>query len=205
MCTLDVVNRINHLLSVVTILSAPLRMFLQDEVPEDIKEYIKMKHKTSASNPTQSSSNTTQNIYVGSGTVNTGSAIISNTSSPPSPSLPTPTPPQISTASQTASQTESSLQMQRQILAAGIFIHLLESLSGLSMTLVFARGFIYIRSQSRKDTEHLGVIKNHFSSADLKSMYVETKPAITNGKVDFDQDLYFSVKDTIDNFDEDED
>ncbi|GAA5815430.1 hypothetical protein MFLAVUS_008938 [Mucor flavus] len=67
--------------------------------------------------------------------------------------------------------------------------------------LLASSGILFLQ----KDTEHLSVIKNHFSSADLKSMYVEIKSAITNGKVNFDQDLYFSVKDAIDNFDEDED
>ncbi|CAO3641328.1 unnamed protein product [Mucor hiemalis] len=57
----------------------------------------------------------------------------------------------------------------------------------------------------QKDSEHSGFIKDYFSSADLKSIFVETKSSISHGRVRFNQDLYFSVKDTIDIFEDDED
>jgi hypothetical protein len=50
----------------------------------------------------------------------------------------------------------------------------------------------------QKDNQHRGLIRDHFSSEDLKMMHVATKSEITDGKISFNQDLYFSIKEAID-------
>ena len=50
----------------------------------------------------------------------------------------------------------------------------------------------------QKDNQHQGLIKNHFSTEDLKMIHKATKSEIKSGKISFNQNLYFSVKEAID-------
>ncbi|GAA5804858.1 hypothetical protein HPULCUR_010366 [Helicostylum pulchrum] len=54
----------------------------------------------------------------------------------------------------------------------------------------------------RKDIR--GLIKNYFSTEDLKMMHKATKYEVTSDKISFDQNLYFSIKEAIEKFEEDE-
>lgn len=50
----------------------------------------------------------------------------------------------------------------------------------------------------QKDNQHQGLTKNHFNTEDLKMIQKETKSEITSGKISFNQNLYFSIKEAID-------
>ncbi|KAG2204794.1 hypothetical protein INT47_004069 [Mucor saturninus] len=49
-----------------------------------------------------------------------------------------------------------------------------------------------------------GLIKNYFGTEGLKVIHKATKSEITSGKISFNQNLYFSIKEAIDKFEEDE-
>ncbi|GAA5817020.1 hypothetical protein MFLAVUS_010555 [Mucor flavus] len=89
------------------------------------------------------------------------------------------------------------------------YLEIENSLYDLLITQFFLSCLVYHRALSgilflQKDNQHQGLIKNHFSTEDLKMIHKATKSEITSGKISFNQNLYFSIKEAIDKFEEDE-
>lgn len=56
----------------------------------------------------------------------------------------------------------------------------------------------------QKDSQHQGLIKIRLTAEVLKIIYKAAKSEITSDKISFDQNLFFSIKEAIDKFEEDE-
>ncbi|KAI8095666.1 hypothetical protein BDF21DRAFT_457942 [Thamnidium elegans] len=181
-------------------------IILQDQdVPDDIKEIVKMKRKDIRVSKTKRSV---------SNSVNTGTQVTINTNQ----QSPAPAQTQASSSSQTqavprskrsikdantnienwniSSPSESSTWLINNIDICRTFYSYQNSVKE---KFVEMQGYLEIENSLydllalsgilflQKDNQHQGLIKNHFSTEDLKMIHKATKSEITSGKISFNQ------------------